>query len=290
MSEEKAKAYEEKLEKEITGVLEGMPEYEKLLDMYRDMLLAQQRTKAKLPEVKVDMDANRAGVCANASMTLLHESGAALEMELAKALFDELKAKAKEHGEEYVEEAGKIEEAIASGKLDISALLQEAFEGSPVEEMKKKVMDMDLDPHFLNLLVFSSLRPNLEAYAEKLMPMLNESDWEKHYCPVCGHLPYISKLVGEEGKRVLCCPACSCEWRYPRLKCVNCGIEDHEKLRMLYAEGESKDRYADVCDNCKRYLKLIDTRKLAEQPIMQVADAGTLHIDLIAQREGFIAL
>jgi FdhE protein len=59
---------------------------------------------------------------------------------------------------------------------------------------------------------------------------------------------------------------------------------------MLYPEDEPRDRYADVCDNCRRYLKAIDTRELARSPIMQIADAATLHIDMLAQREGFVTL
>jgi FdhE protein len=290
VADEKVKAWAEKLEREIAALLDNVPEYDKLFEMYRAMLLAQNEAKAKFPEVKVDMDANRAAVCANTGISLLNESSVTLDREASEALFTELKEIAVKHGEEYVEEVKKIDDAIESGKLDVGSILQEAFDGGPAEELKKKVMDMDLDPHLFGMLVFSSLRPSLELYAEKLMPMLIESDWEKRYCPICGHLPYMAKLVGQEGKRVLCCPACSCEWRFPRLKCVNCGIEDHEKLRMLYPEGGSKERYADVCDNCKRYLKVVDARKLAEQPIMQIADAGTLHIDMLAQREGFVAL
>ena len=206
------------------------------------------------------------------------------------ALFDSLKKTAAGHGEEFDAEADKLDEALKEGKLDIAAVLEEAFSGTPAEELKKNAIDLDLDPHFFALLVYSSIRPNLEIYAEKLQPLFEDKDWEKNHCPVCGRLPYISKLVTREGLRVLCCPACSTTWRFPRLKCVNCSTIDHEKLRMLYPEGKPRERYADVCDNCKRYLKVIDTRKLVRQPIMQIADASTLHIDMIAQREGFVTL
>lgn len=290
MADEEAQTWAQKLEEDVKRALEDMPEYEKVLAMYRELLLAQNEAKSKLPAVEVDMDADRAAVCADTGVTLLGEVDAKLDAEAAAALFGRLKEIAAGHGEEFAEEAGKLTSAVESGKLDVEAVLEEAFRGQSSEELKKQAMDLDLDPHFFALLVYSSIRPNLEIYAQKLAPLLDDKDWDKRSCPVCGRLPYITKLVGEEGRRVLCCPACSTTWRFPRLKCVNCGIDNHEKLRMLYAEGKSRERYADVCDNCKRYLKVIDTRKMARSPIMMIADASTLHIDMLAQREGFVAL
>jgi FdhE protein len=290
VAEEKENAWAEKLEREVKALLKDMPEYEKLLAMYKEMLLAQNRAKSRLPEVTVDMDANRAAVCANAGIALLGEVDAELDVEAAEALFGELKEIAAKHGEEYAREAKKIDEAVESGRLDVTAALRQAFEGGPAEELKKEAADLELDPHSLAMLVFSSIRPNLEAYAEKLLPGLDEKDWMKRFCPVCGRLPYMAKLVGDEGRRALCCPACSAEWRYPRIKCANCGTEEQEKLHMLHPEGKSLERCAEVCDNCKRYIKIIDTRKLTEQPVMQLADAGSLHLDVLAQREGFVTL
>jgi FdhE protein len=290
VTDSERKAWAEQLEEEVSRTLKDMPEYQKLLSLYRDLLLAQNEAKGRLAPVGADIDKKRVAELARAGKTLLDEVDAKLDTEAARALFDELKDSAPGHGDDFAEEVGKIDEAIESGTLKVGEVLEEIFSGGSAEDLKKKVIDMELDPHFFALLAFSAVRPGLEAYSEKLLSLFDETDWERKSCPVCGRMPYIAKLVGEEGKRVLCCPACSAEWRYPRIKCVNCGNEDQKKLRMLSPEGHGRDRYAEVCDACKRYVKIIDTRKLARQPIMQVADAVTLHLDLLAQREGFVTL
>jgi len=280
----------EQIEEDIKTALERMPEYEKLLAMYRESLVAQAEAREKIAPVEADMDENQAAVCISSGLALLGETEVTLDKDTAVELYMKLGEIASKHGEDFAEEVAKINGKVDAGKIDIGAVLEEVFSGGSAEDLKKKVMDLDLDGHVFASLVFASIRPNLELYSEKLRPLVKDDDWEKKSCPVCGRLPYISKLVQKEGKRMLCCPACSTEWRFPRLKCVNCGTIEHDKLRMLYPEDEPRDRYADVCDNCRRYLKAIDTRELARSPIMQIADAATLHIDMLAQREGFVTL
>lgn len=290
VAENEAGEYAEKVRQQVETAVKRMPEYEKLLKVYSDMLLAQHEAGEKLSPVEVDMDAGRAQVCMQAGMTLLGEVGAEHDVAAAVELFGKLKSVAAGHDEEFAAERKKIDAAIESGELNIAMLIEEAFAGGGVEELKKKALDLELDPHFLALLLFASIRPGLEHYSRRLRPMIDENDWEKRFCPVCGHLPYIARLEGQEGKRVLCCPACSAEWRFPRLRCINCGTESHEKLRMLFPQGHSRERYADVCDECKRYLKVVDTRNFASQPLMLLEDAATLHIDILAQQEGFVTL
>lgn len=280
----------EEIEEDIKNALARMPEYEKLLAMYRESLIAQSEAKAKIAPVEADMDEGQAAVCISSGLPLLGETGATLDKDTAVELFKKLGEIASKHGEDFAEEVAKITGKVDTGEIDIGSVLAEVFSGGSAEDLKKKVMDLDLDGHVFASLVFASIRPNLELYSEKLRPLVKDDDWEKKSCPVCGRLPYIAKLVKKEGVRMLCCPACSTEWRFPRIKCVNCGITDHEKLRILYPEDEPRDRYADVCDNCRRYLKAIDARELARSPIMQIADAVTLHIDMLAQREGFVTL
>lgn len=290
MAQDDEKLWVERLEDEVERVVKAMPEYEKILGMYKEMLIAEHEAKSSIAAVEVDMDAKRAAVCIQAGKTLLGEIDAKFDAEAARALFDKLKEIAGRHGEEFAKESEKIDEAAKLGELDIAAVLEEAFAGGSVRSVKKKARELELDAEFLAYLVFSSVRANLEAYAEKLRPMIDEDDWERKHCPVCGRLPFMSSLEGEGGKRVLCCPGCSAAWRYPRIKCVNCANQDHEKLRLLFPEDGSRERCAEVCDKCKRYLKMIDVRKLAQAPVMQLVDAATLHIDVLAQREGYVVL
>ena len=288
--QESESVWSEHLQEDIKLALEQMPEYKSILEMYGEMLEAQHSAKANLAPVEVDMDENRVAVSAASGLVLLREIETSFDIEAAKELFLKLKEIAASKGDEYSAQSKKINEAIKNGKIELGAVLEDAFSGGSMEDIKKKALELDIEPQFFALLASAAVRPALELYSEKLMPLLNENDWEKPFCPVCGRLPFISRLETKEGKRVLCCPACSATWRFPRLKCVNCGNSEHEKLRMLYADETSREQYADVCDNCKRYLKCVDIRKNMRAPVMQITDAATLHIDMLAQREGFVAL
>ena len=53
--------------------------------------------------------------------------------------------------------------------------------------------------------------------------------------------------------------------------------------------NETDPWWIETCEKCKRYIKVLDERRLAldEETIMLVADVATLHLDLLAEREGY---
>ena len=111
-------------------------------------------------------------------------------------------------------------------------------------------------------------------------------DWQEGYCPICGAAPAMGELAGEEGKKQLHCSICAADWALIRMKCSYCGNEDSETLAYFTAEGESGYR-VDVCRKCSSYLKVVDSRELGPGLPMDVEDLNTMHLDLLAQKEGF---
>ena len=73
-----------------------------------------------------------------------------------------------------------------------------------------------------------------------------------------------------------------------RLKCPSCGNDDHETLKYFYTESEGTANRIDVCDKCKRYIKTVDTREISGEIIPIVEDMGTLYLDVLAQKEGYL--
>jgi FdhE protein len=80
---------------------------------------------------------------------------------------------------------------------------------------------------------------------------------------------------------------CSARWRYPRLKCPFCGNEDQNTLKVLFPGDTTSAYRADVCEKCKRYIKVVDLRKTQSKTISEIEDWATIEIDLLAEREGF---
>jgi len=110
--------------------------------------------------------------------------------------------------------------------------------------------------------------------------------WDEGYCPVCGAIPTMGELVGDEGQKKLHCSLCATSWGITRIKCSYCGNKKIDGLEYFTAEGETGYR-VDICRKCSCYLKVVDSRELGAGLPMDVEDINTMHLDLLAQKEGF---
>lgn len=111
---------------------------------------------------------------------------------------------------------------------------------------------------------------------------------EPGYCPVCGSTPALAKLEGERGNRVLCCSLCGHWWDFVRLACPSCGNQGKDSLIKLTI-ADDDPRWIEVCEECQGYIKTVDTRKLpaGAEAFPVVEETATLHLDLLAEREGY---
>lgn len=133
----------------------------------------------------------------------------------------------------------------------------------------------------------SCIRPSIVWTARDLLsrfPVPNT--WLRGYCPVCGSLPALIQSVGE-GERSAACSWCGTNWKLYRLQCPSCENRDHEFLGYLYTDAEPLYR-VQYCRLCKAYYKVIDTREMIEPPYFPLEEWTTLHLDLLAQQEGWI--
>ncbi len=107
-------------------------------------------------------------------------------------------------------------------------------------------------------------------------------------CPTCGAAPGIAMLRRSDGVRVLCCGLCGARWRFARLTCADCGTQDAQAFSRMRV-GDDDPRWLEVCSACGAYLKVVDARRLPEgaQIWPLVEDVATLHLDLLAEREGW---
>lgn len=108
-------------------------------------------------------------------------------------------------------------------------------------------------------------------------------------CPRCGSPPALAKLRREDGRRIVYCGLCGTSWEFARLACPWCGSPDREAPNLLRL-SEGDPRWIETCESCRGYIKTVDERKLpfGETIIPVVEEAVTLHLDLLAEREGYI--
>ena len=134
--------------------------------------------------------------------------------------------------------------------------------------------------------VDQALKPYLEWGAERVLPHVEVEYWKRGYCPVCAGTPGFAFLGGELGTRYLLCSRCSCQWPYRRVGCPFCGTDDHTKLSYYLSEDRVYRLY--ICQACRRYLKVLDRRKVDRQVLFPVERVTTVGMDLAARQEGYV--
>jgi FdhE protein len=183
-------------------------------------------------------------------------------------------------------ETGEMARKLRAGEIEFNDLIYESF--NPPSQEEEELADAEGENSFdlVELFIEESLRPALEKVVAAYGAIVAKSEWSEGYCPICGREPKIGEVRDDEGTRYLFCNQCGFEWEYRRIKCPFCGNEEQQTL--AYFTIEEDDRYrVDVCNECKRYIKIVDFRETREKADLDVEDIATLHLDMLANDEGY---
>jgi len=274
----------EMLKKRIDSIIKERPSHREVLEFLKEVMTEQYRIRPNVKTVPVKMDRETIKG-EKEGFPLFGKRDMSLDIDSARKLFERL-CKVLGRRKKASQDAKRINQALRSKDIDLVELFEHfsAEKGEYLSALSKK---LEVKEDLLSFLVRNSVKPILEAYADELKGNVDRETWWRGYCPICGSLPFLAELR-EEGERFLVCSSCSFEWRFMRLKCPFCETEDYKELRYLYAEGEGKAHRVDVCEKCKRYIKTVDTREMAGEVIPIVEDMGTLYLDVLAQKEGYM--
>jgi FdhE protein len=216
-------------------------------------------------------------------LPLLSPEALSVDRDAAPAFLSGLLGVLRRVGREGHADLDRIGEGLSDGSLDLASLYVACL------ARKRDVVDqaaavLSVQPPLLAFVLEIPLKTALEHLSSSLPPERFE-DWKEGYCPVCGSRAGMAELSGEEGKRWLSCSACFFRWPYPRIQCPYCGNTDPETLSYFTA-GNGPTRVG-VCRKCSRYLKTRDARIGNADVPLEAEDLSTLHLDLLAGKEGF---
>lgn len=186
-------------------------------------------------------------------------------------------------GQENADYLRKIGTALQEGAIDPAVLY-----GAILERRRAPINDISEALTVPAPLVEYIFEIPLKTALENLSAGYGAEDfagWQESFCPICGSRAGMAELSGEEGRRMLSCSACTFNWQFKRLTCAYCGCDDPEKLSYFTA-GDGATR-VDTCKGCSRYIKTRDSRKGDSDVPLEVEDLLTIHLDLLASREGF---
>jgi FdhE protein len=260
------------------------PVYGPLLDFYEKLFLAQEDSKKQISLTPIEIAPDVLSIKIKEGFPLISVSDFALDFNSAASLLHSICRISIDDNGGYKETATALLIAMEKEQLEVNRLFSSILDGdaSFINEVAKTDR---IDKNVLGVMTYYSIQPALNLSAEQLSTYLDpDHPIEKDYCPVCGSLPGLSILEGE-GQRFLYCHFCWQKWPVKRLRCPFCENQDSHSLRYFYSESEIGYR-VDVCDQCKKYIKTIDLRKITHPFYPPLEQVTTLHLDIKAKEMG----
>ncbi|MDO9585792.1 MAG: formate dehydrogenase accessory protein FdhE [Syntrophales bacterium] len=257
------------------------PHYNELFDILGEILIIREEYRQKMKGMTFTLEERLIAKKLAGGLPLLDFSAGDFDFTPAKDYFLRLLEIAEKRA---FGETTEFIRQIREGEIDFDEMIRNSFNVGSNEEF---ALDIDEDAvDLVELFVEESLRPALEDFAEKYGDIIRNSGWDEGYCPICGKEPKIGEIKGDEEGRFLFCNQCGLEWNYHRIKCPFCGNEEQQTLAYFTVEGDERYR-VDVCNVCKRYVKMVDFRDSGEKANLDVEDIATLHLDMLASEEGY---
>ena len=216
------------------------------------------------------------------------EEGAPLlsfdEMALDWAQVQDLFAKVTAAFAEYPQLFGEMPERLrkpGAGRLLTKKAVKAWFAG---KELPPTILE-GVSENLMRTIVQATLQPVLTSYANDLISSVDQENWRRGYCPICGGSPDLASLKKDYGARWLLCSRCNTEWLFQRLECPYCGNQEQSTLSFFTDDTELYRLY--VCEECKCYLKAIDLRKTDEEVPLPLERFYTIDLDSQAKERGY---
>ncbi len=257
------------------------PQYSELLDILGEILILREEHRKRITENVFPIEGAHVEAKLKGGLPLVDFSSPKLDLRKPREFFLALLEIGKKKNPDETEQ---ILSDLRDGRLNYEEMVYDSFTSSDDEKQTEAADEDTID--LLKFFVEESLRPSLEFVTREYEERIRKANWNEGYCPVCGRMPKIGRLVDKEGKRHLFCSQCGFEWRFRRVKCPFCGNEEQQTLSYFTVEGDERYR-VDVCDVCKHYIKTIDFREAGEEAVLDVEDLATLHLDMLAHEEGY---
>jgi FdhE protein len=273
----------EKIKNRVKAMVKERPSHKEVLEFYKDVITEQHKIKPKIKITTVEINKEDSKLKIVEGFPLVEKKDLTLDLSSAKKLFKRL-CKILGKNEKASRDIERINTALKNKDINLSEVfMQTAIENQEYVGIVSN--KLHLRDGVLSFIARQSIKPAFEAYADQLKGYVDQEKWWRNYCPICGSEPFLAEFK-KDGARFLVCSCCGYEWRFHRLKCPFCENNDHEKLRYFYTEKEGRAYRIDVCEKCKRYIKTVDTNEVGEV-IPPLEDIGTLHLDVLAQNEGY---
>jgi len=259
------------------------PHYRELLEILEEILILREEYRHRMKGNIFPVEEKLIAAKMTGGLPLIDFSSAAHDLTEPKNYFLTLLEIAEKRSPGETKELAR---KIRAGEISFNDMIHDSFNPPPLDADEPIDEEEENTYNLVELFLEESLRPALEKVVQSYGKAVKKYDWSEGYCPICGREPKIGEIRDDEGARYLYCNQCGFEWDYRRIKCPFCGNEEQQTLAYFTIEEDSRYR-VDVCNECKRYIKIVDFRDTKEKANMDVEDIATLHLDMLANDEGY---
>ncbi|MGD8521177.1 MAG: formate dehydrogenase accessory protein FdhE [Desulfobacterales bacterium] len=272
------------IKKAVKVLREIRPAYVEMLEFYEQLFMTQESSKNQIDIEPIRISDQELAIKIKEKFPLINSAEFAIDIEASKKLFVFICEAAMKTKAAMSATAGKILASIDAA-LDLETLFTGILRGDdgPFEKAAKA---LSVEKNVLAFFAYSSIKPSVMSCAEQLSVYLKHQDpWQQGYCPICGTSPALSVLEGE-GERSLICSFCWHKWPVKRVFCPYCNTTDSNILHYFFSENEKEYRVY-TCENCKKYIKTVDTKNTERLIYPPLEHVVTMHLDMKANEMGF---
>jgi FdhE protein len=214
-------------------------------------------------------------------MSILELEDLSLNWSLVQQVFGSVAETVAKYLPEDSDGAGGVK-SITSSSFPLHQAIEDCYRGS---SLLATALAHGVSEELLSSVTLATLQPLLKPHSEALIKLVQQKQWRRRQCPVCGGKPDLAFLDKESGARWLLCSRCDAEWAFQRLECPHCGNTDQKSLAYFTDEAELYRLY--VCERCRGYIKAIDLRKTESAVLLHLERIVTSGMDKDAGEKGY---
>ncbi|MGD9142948.1 MAG: formate dehydrogenase accessory protein FdhE [Dehalococcoidia bacterium] len=251
-----------------------------LLEFYRGLLQAQSKAHKPATPTGLSLSSDAIQQHMLKGLPLVSFDDLVLDWPSVQNMFTKVVAVFTRYPELFGEIASSMKEPEA-GRLLTRKAAKAWFTGKVLpQELLEGVRE-----NLIQTIIQATFQPFLTDYSRALIKSVDQDNWRRGYCPICGGNPDMAFLEKEIGARWLMCSRCDFQWLFQRLECHCCGNREQKFLSFLADDTEQYRLYA--CEQCKSYLKAVDLRKTDDEVLLPLERLNTLDLDSQAKSYGY---
>ncbi len=272
--------------KQTTDLIKKLrPSYQPILDFYFRVFSAQENSRQDIDLPPISIEPDLLKIKHKNNMPLIDQSEFLIDRTAAIQLFITICDLAHEFAPKLRASALQLKKAQQDHTIDPDTLFS-AILNNQSSTLNELALLLDVSEYELALFGYLSISPSIQTCSEQLKTHLdNIPSAKKMYCPICGNHPDMA-FLDQNGKRHLKCCFCSHQWETARMGCVFCENTEKDMQHYFYNEEEKEYRVS-LCDNCRRYIKIVDLRQMDRSFHPNIELISTLHLDMKAEEKGY---